>query len=74
MQIISIEKAKEDFFPIMDEVSKGENFIITKNGNPIAELIPMRNEKKNRVPGSAKGKILMREDFDEPLEDFKDYM
>ena len=27
-----------------------------------------------RVPGSAKGLIRMADDFDEPLEDFRDYM
>jgi hypothetical protein len=34
-----------------------------------------RKEKKT-IPqfGSAKGKIKMSADFDEPLEDFKDYM
>jgi len=30
--------------------------------------------KPRRKPGSAKGKITMLEDFDAPLEDFKEYM
>ncbi|MEZ5672621.1 MAG: DUF2281 domain-containing protein [Thiotrichaceae bacterium] len=30
--------------------------------------------KPRRKPGSAKGKITMQEDFDAPLEDFKEYM
>jgi hypothetical protein len=30
--------------------------------------------KSKRKPGSAKGKITMTEDFDAPLEDFKEYM
>ena len=29
---------------------------------------------KERQPGAAKGLIKMSADFDEPLEDFKDYM
>jgi hypothetical protein len=35
----------------------------------------MENNKKseNRKAGLAKGLIEMKEDFDEPLEDFKDY-
>jgi len=32
------------------------------------------SEKKPRVFGSLKGKIKMTEDFDAPIEDFKDYM
>ena len=74
MQAISIERAKEDFYLVMDKVFKGENFIITKDGSPIAELKYISKEKKNRVPGSAKGEIIMGDDFDEPLEEFKDYM
>jgi hypothetical protein len=30
--------------------------------------------KKERVPGLAKGLITLAPDFDEPLEDFKEYM
>lgn len=33
-----------------------------------------KQKKKKRVFGSAKGLIKMAPDFDEPLEDFKDYM
>jgi len=33
-----------------------------------------KKKKKKRVFGSAKGLIKMAPDFDEPLEDFKDYM
>lgn len=31
-------------------------------------------EKKKREYGYAKGAFIMSDDFDEPLEDFKDYM
>lgn len=40
-------------------------------------LLQKSSLKKNKVVpkfGSAKGKIKMSADFDEPLEDFKDYM
>ncbi len=33
-----------------------------------------QNEKPKRKSGLAKGLIKMKDDFDEPLEDFKDYM
>lgn len=32
------------------------------------------SKKKERTPGLAKGLIEMKPDFDEPLEDFKEYM
>jgi hypothetical protein len=33
-----------------------------------------QNASKRRQFGAAKGFFVMRDDFDEPLEDFKDYM
>lgn len=30
--------------------------------------------RKPRTPGSLKGKLIISDDFDEPLEDLKDYM
>jgi len=44
-------------------------------GPVILTFTPAKAEQK-RVPvfGSAKGKYRMAEDFDAPLEDFKDYM
>lgn len=33
-----------------------------------------KTEKKPRIAGFLKGSISISEDFDEPLEDFKDYM
>lgn len=32
------------------------------------------NEKKQAIFGSARGQFIMSADFDEPLEDFKEYM
>jgi len=36
--------------------------------------VAMQEEKKERGFGCAKGQFWMADDFDEPLEDFKDYM
>jgi hypothetical protein len=36
--------------------------------------VPVKEQPQERVFGCSKGKYLMAEDFDAPLEDFKDYM
>lgn len=36
------------------------------------EEIPL--QKKRRVPGSLKGKVWMSDDFNDPLDDLKEYM
>ncbi len=42
----------------------------------VVDLMPFTRQTKNkqRVFGSSKGLIKMAEDFDAPLDDFKDYM
>lgn len=40
----------------------------------VVELKEKVPESRKRAFGSLKGKITMRDDFNEPLEDFKEYM
>lgn len=40
----------------------------------LKQKVKTKNKLQERKPGSAKGLIKMAPDFDEPLEDFKDYM
>ena len=51
----------------------GEEIIITRDNHPILKLIQVSSQPKRRQRGSAKGQIWMAADFDEPLEDFKEY-
>jgi len=54
--------------------SQGIEVVITKNGKPIAKLVAITERKQHRQFGSAKSLIKMSNDFDEPLEDFREYM
>jgi antitoxin (DNA-binding transcriptional repressor) of toxin-antitoxin stability system len=59
-----------------DLISKciyGNEVFITKEGSPIVKLVACKKVRRKRVFGSAKGLIKMSKDFDQPLEDFKDY-
>jgi antitoxin (DNA-binding transcriptional repressor) of toxin-antitoxin stability system len=59
---------------LIEAVLKGEEVFIVKDGDKIVKLVPV--SKKDPTPkfGSAKGMIHMSEDFDAPLDDFRDYM
>jgi len=46
--------------------------ILTKGDRPVARLVPIQ-DKPRRQFGSAKGLITIAEDFDAPLEDFKEF-
>ena len=48
--------------------------VATQNEQPVVKLVPVSVAKPRRRNGSAKGLITMSDDFDEPLEDFAEYM
>ena len=74
MEIGSFE-AKTHLSELLQKVERGESFVITRRGKPVAELGPVPQGKK-KLPrlGWAKGTFKMMPGFDDPLEDFKDYM
>lgn len=73
MQNIDISQVEKQLPQILEQDIE-EVIIITKQGLPIAKIIGISKKKKQRKFGSAKGLIKMADDFDAPLEDFKDYM
>jgi len=64
---VNIHDAKTHFSRYLDRVKNGEEIIIAKAGKPVARLTPIRERGRNRVPGSAKGKLAISTDFDAPL-------
>ncbi len=71
MNQLDITQAKSKLPDLLDLAIEGEEIIITQNNKPVAKISPIKRPLKR---GSAKGKIWMSEDFDEPLTDFKEYM
>jgi prevent-host-death family protein len=64
---INIYEAKTSFSKLIKKAIAGEEIIIARSGKPVAKLVPFRKPSADRVPGSAKGKILISKDFDAPL-------
>lgn len=76
MVTVTIEEAQAKLPELIDSLSPGEELVILRNQQPVARLVgePVPARRPRR-PGSAKDKILhMADDFDAPLEDFKEYM
>lgn len=69
--------AKTHLSRLLEQVAAGESFIITRHGKRIARLVPDVPEPRKRARrGCAKGspgEFYMADDFDAPLEEFKDY-
>ncbi|VAX25784.1 Prevent host death protein, Phd antitoxin [hydrothermal vent metagenome] len=66
---VNIHEAKTHFSRLLARVSEGEEVIIAKAGRPIARLVSIVQKPKQRLPGSAKEKIVLSDDFDAPLPD-----
>jgi antitoxin (DNA-binding transcriptional repressor) of toxin-antitoxin stability system len=75
MSTITIEEAQANLPEIIEELSPGEELIITRNDQPVAKLVGQQPPtRKPRQPGSAKGILTILAEDDEHLEDFKEYM
>ncbi len=49
MTEIGAFEAKTHLPKLLEEVRRGASFVITRHGNPVAELIPVRRTDPNRV-------------------------
>ena len=71
MTQLDIAKAKSNLSKLLDLAIEGEEIVITQDNQPVAKISPIKRPLKR---GSAKGKVWMSDDFDEPIEDFQEYM
>ena len=76
MHQIDVAEAKENLGELIEAAINGEEIVISQDNQPLVKLVVIPQPKK-RWPskaGSAKGMVWISEDFDEPLEEFKEYM
>ncbi len=74
MHQIDLKEAKTHLSDLLEEAINGQEVIILKNQQPIVKFVPISVSKARSQFGSAKGLITLNKDFDEPLEDFGEYM
>jgi prevent-host-death family protein len=66
---IKASEFKAKCLALMDEVARtGESVVITKNGKPVAELVPHRGAPKKRPLGIWKGKVKITGDIISPID------
>ena len=71
---VELAQAEVELAKLIEEVENGIEFVITREGHPVALLLPVSEAPADRVPGSAKGLFTVPDDFDAPLEDFREHM
>lgn len=75
MTLVEVHEAEGHLVELIRKALLGEEVVLSEGNKPLVRLVPASTKKLPRQPGSAKGKILyIAPDFDDPLEDFKDYM
>ena len=74
MQQVTLEKASQQLPLLVEAVLRGEEVIILMGDRSSIKLIVNAPLKPRPKFGSAKGLVWMSDDFDEPLEEMKEYM
>ena len=74
MQTIELERAKMKLVELLEQAAAGEDIVITKNDKPFVKLVSEQPARRPRQAGSALGQIIIADDFDALIEDFKEYM
>ena len=72
--MVTLEEAKAHLPELIAQLAPGEEVVITDNHQPVARLLPVTSQAQRKL-GTMRGSVqYLAPDFDEPLDDFKDYM
>jgi antitoxin (DNA-binding transcriptional repressor) of toxin-antitoxin stability system len=75
MQTIPLQQAQSQLSEIVSQLTPGSEWIITDHDLPVARLLPAEQKcRQPRQPGSAIGILTIKQDDNEHLADFQDYM
>lgn len=71
--VVNVHEAKTHLSRLLARVEAGERITIARAGKPVAILGPAGDRPPDRVPGYDKGKVIIHDDFDDPLPEFEEY-
>ncbi len=74
MHQVTLQEAETHLASLVREARSGGEVVIMEDSKPAVKLVPMPEDKPQLQFGSAKDVLIfMADDFDAPLEEFKDY-
>jgi len=65
---VNIHEAKTHLSRLVDRAAAGEEIVIARAGRPTARLVPLSAAGRPRRGGIWRGKVVIADDFDEPLD------
>lgn len=71
---VDIAEAQRRFLDLIQAAEHGEEVIITRDQQPLIQLVSLHQLSNRPQFGSARGLITIADDFDAPLDDFREYM
>ncbi len=64
---VTVHEAKTHLSRLLQHASNGEEVIISRGSKPVARLVPIGETKGRRRPGSWKGRLVIPQEFFDPL-------
>lgn len=64
VESVNVYDAKTRFSRLLAQVEQGAEIVISRNGRPVARLVPYRPDAAVRRPGLWKGRVTIAADFD----------
>lgn len=75
MTTITIDEAAGNLKRLIHDAAPGEEIVLTEDGKQVARLVAAEHIRRPIVLGTAKDiPHFMADDFDAPMEEFRDYM
>jgi prevent-host-death family protein len=65
---VGVHEAKTHLSRLLEDVAAGEEIVITRRGEEVATLVPVRRSSTRRF-GMDRGRFVVPDDFDAPLPD-----
>jgi antitoxin (DNA-binding transcriptional repressor) of toxin-antitoxin stability system len=59
---------------LVEEAARTGEVVLTRGGEAVAKIVPLRRARAPRRPGSARGQIHMADDFDATPDVFSEYL
>jgi prevent-host-death family protein len=67
MKTVTIHEAKTNLSRLIEKACRGEEIVIARGPDPVVRLVPISGKKGRRKLGLLKGKLVVGQEFFEPL-------
>jgi len=71
---VTLEEAQAHLAVLIGKLAPGEGVVITRNAQPVAQLIGLLAEQPQPVPGRCEGMLTIHSEDNEHLKDWAEYM